>query len=388
MRALGQPWELAVFLWVPLHPVRRHRFHRAAPRRLAQGLGDLPHGGPLGRARPLAVPARDHGCAGARRQVRLPAGHGAVAHATRICCPVVLGKALFLVLALGSVLLALDLLGVRDWRCYGLALLTAPVVDTVSLGAISSMLLLGVALAWRYRDRPFVAGAVTAVTAVAKVFVWPLFVWLLATRRFRAALVAARSVRAPGRGRLGRDRFRRARRIPPSAAGAHEGGRGEELFARRVAAGRRRRGHGAERAPRDRGDRRDLPGRPRRGRRSAGARRSPSPARFSPRRCCGCTTSTCCSSPSLSPARGCRRSGSRRSCSGSRRSRTRAAASGGSASCSLSSAYVVWRTVDPAASVAAAPRSGRAESPHALAFVLTSAAIGFASSWRSRTRAG
>ena len=78
-----------------------------------------------------------------------------------------------------------------DWRCYGLALLTAPVVDTLSLGAISSMLLLGVALVWRYRDRPGVAGAVTAATAVAKLFVWPLFVWLLATRRFRAAAIAA-----------------------------------------------------------------------------------------------------------------------------------------------------------------------------------------------------
>jgi hypothetical protein len=70
------------------------------------------------------------------------------------------------------------------------ALLTAPVLDTVSLGALSSALLLGVAAAWRYRDRPYVAAPVTALTAVAKLFAWPLFVWLLATRRVRTAGIA------------------------------------------------------------------------------------------------------------------------------------------------------------------------------------------------------
>jgi alpha-1,2-mannosyltransferase len=65
------------------------------------------------------------------------------------------------------------------------------VVDAVSLGALSSLLLLGVAAAWRYRDRRHIAAAVTAVTAVAKLFVWPLFVWLLATRRLRTGLEGA-----------------------------------------------------------------------------------------------------------------------------------------------------------------------------------------------------
>ena len=105
--------------------------------------------------------------------------------------PDLAGQVLVLLLALACALLALRLLGVRDWRCYGLALLTAPVLDTVSLGALSTAMLLGVAAAWRYRDRPYVAGPVTALTAVAKLFAWPLFVWLLATRRLRTAAVAA-----------------------------------------------------------------------------------------------------------------------------------------------------------------------------------------------------
>ncbi len=190
MRALGQPWELAVFLWVPcilfaviafteLHlsgSLKDWEIFRTAAHSVVHGRSPFP---------PATTAALAHG----DKYVYPPVT--ALLLTPLAFGPVVLGKALFLVLALGSVLLALHLLGVRDWRCYGLALLTAPVVDSLSLGAISSMLLLGVALAWRYRDRPFVAGAVTAVTAVAKVFVWPLFVWLLATRRFRAALVAA-----------------------------------------------------------------------------------------------------------------------------------------------------------------------------------------------------
>jgi hypothetical protein len=101
------------------------------------------------------------------------------------------GRVLVLLLTLASVLLALRWLGVRDWRCYGLTLLTAPVLDTVTLGALSSFMLLGVSAAWRYRDRRHIASISTAVTAVAKLFVWPLFVWLFATRRLRTGLEAA-----------------------------------------------------------------------------------------------------------------------------------------------------------------------------------------------------
>ncbi|HXH96014.1 MAG TPA: glycosyltransferase family 87 protein, partial [Gaiellaceae bacterium] len=105
--------------------------------------------------------------------------------------PVELGRVLVLLLAVACVLVALRLLDVSDWRCYGLALLTAPVVDTVSLGALSSVLLVGVAATWRYRDRPVVGAVAVAGTAVAKLFLWPLGLWLVATRRPRSALWAA-----------------------------------------------------------------------------------------------------------------------------------------------------------------------------------------------------
>src|SRR5262249_34139874 len=56
---------------------------------------------------------------------------------------------------------------------------------------LTSFLLLGAALAWRYRDNAVVTAVATAFTAVLKLFLWPLGVWLLATRRWRAAVICA-----------------------------------------------------------------------------------------------------------------------------------------------------------------------------------------------------
>ena len=95
------------------------------------------------------------------------------------------------VAGLAAVLGALRLLGVEDWRCYGLAVVSAPAINALALGALTSFLLLGAALVWRYRDNPAVAGVATAFTAVLKLFLWPLGVWLLATRRWRAAAICA-----------------------------------------------------------------------------------------------------------------------------------------------------------------------------------------------------
>lgn len=97
----------------------------------------------------------------------------------------------FLVIGTAAVALALRLLDVTDWRCYGAALASAPVFAGAGLGAISALLLLGVAAAWRYRDRAAAAGVAVAYVATAKVFLWPVWLWLVRTRRYRAAAVAA-----------------------------------------------------------------------------------------------------------------------------------------------------------------------------------------------------
>lgn len=97
----------------------------------------------------------------------------------------------FLFVETAAVVLALRLLGVADWRCYGAALASAPVFAGSGLGAISALLLLGVAAGWRHRDRALAAGVAVAYVVTAKLFLWPVWLWLVRTRRYRAAAVAA-----------------------------------------------------------------------------------------------------------------------------------------------------------------------------------------------------
>jgi alpha-1,2-mannosyltransferase len=97
---------------------------------------------------------------------------------------------LFSLVLVFAVVGALLLLDVRDWRCYPVALLCPVTIETVEYGAIGPVLLLLVALLWRYRDRAWIAGGATGGVIVLKLFLWPLLVWLAVTRRLRAALLA------------------------------------------------------------------------------------------------------------------------------------------------------------------------------------------------------
>src|SRR5919197_633227 len=102
--------------------------------------------------------------------------------------PYAVANAVFAAISAGAVLAALRLLGVEDWRCYGAAFVSLPVFDSIDAGAITPLLVLGAAALWRYRDRPLAAGALVAALVALKVFLWPLALWLLFTRRVRAAV--------------------------------------------------------------------------------------------------------------------------------------------------------------------------------------------------------
>ena len=86
-----------------------------------------------------------------------------------------------------ALVLALRLLGVHDWRCHALALASLPMASSIMIGTLSPFLLLAAAAAWRYRNRRVVVAAAIAAAVVTKIFLWPLVVWLVATRRFRTA---------------------------------------------------------------------------------------------------------------------------------------------------------------------------------------------------------
>jgi glycosyl transferase family 87 len=100
--------------------------------------------------------------------------------------PHALAGVLFTVLVLAAVPASLWLLRVRDWRVYGVVMFWLPVIVGYVTANVSLLVLLGLAAIWRYRDRELLAGAVLAVLISVKVFVFPLAIWFLATRRFKA----------------------------------------------------------------------------------------------------------------------------------------------------------------------------------------------------------
>ena len=82
---------------------------------------------------------------------------------------------------------ALWIVGVRDWRCYVLAVSSPVVLQGLMLGNLTVFLVLLTALAWRYRDRAIAAGLALGTAVAGKLFVWPLLIWLVLTKRYRAA---------------------------------------------------------------------------------------------------------------------------------------------------------------------------------------------------------
>jgi Glycosyltransferase family 87 len=81
-------------------------------------------------------------------------------------------------------------LGVRDWRCYGVLLLWPPVISAIQTGNVTLLFALAAAIAWRFRDRVLPVSASVGFTLAAKFFLWPLVVWLAATRRVASAIWA------------------------------------------------------------------------------------------------------------------------------------------------------------------------------------------------------
>jgi hypothetical protein len=97
----------------------------------------------------------------------------------------------FTLTLIGGLVLTLRLLGVRDWRCYALAFAAMPMASSIMIGTPTPLLALGAAVAWRYRDRRWITAVAIVAVVVTKIFLWPLGVWLIATRRYRAAVTTA-----------------------------------------------------------------------------------------------------------------------------------------------------------------------------------------------------
>ena len=100
------------------------------------------------------------------------------------------GSVLAMLLCIALVPLTLRLLGVRDKGVYAIALLWLPVYAAWQTANETMFMVFGLACVWRWRDRPLVAGFLTAAMISLKPLLWPLILWLLATRRWRASASA------------------------------------------------------------------------------------------------------------------------------------------------------------------------------------------------------
>lgn len=106
------------------------------------------------------------------------------------------GLAVWTVFGMAAIVGALAALNVRDPRCYVIALVSLPVVAGLQWGNATLLLVPLVALAWRWRDSWARSGALVGLAIASKLILWPLVIWLLATRRYRAACLAGGSTTA------------------------------------------------------------------------------------------------------------------------------------------------------------------------------------------------
>ena len=105
--------------------------------------------------------------------------------------PVGLATAIAMLATVAALVGALWVMGVRDWRCYGASLASPVVLVCIQTAALSAVLALAVALAWRHRARGLATPLLIAAMIAAKLFLWPLLVWLAIVRGTRCAVLTA-----------------------------------------------------------------------------------------------------------------------------------------------------------------------------------------------------
>jgi alpha-1,2-mannosyltransferase len=142
------------------------------------------------------------------------------------------GDGVFTVFCVGTVVLALRAAGVRDRRLLLLFLWSLPVFDGWLSANVSLPLCLGIAALWRWRGHPIAAGVTVALIVSFKLFLWPLALWLLATRRFAAfgyALLSGLVVNGVAWTIVGWDQVQRYNDLVGALA-RHQEGRGYGLI--------------------------------------------------------------------------------------------------------------------------------------------------------------
>ena len=107
--------------------------------------------------------------------------------------PAVLASGLYYVLGVVAVAIAVRLVaGPNSGPVpYVVALTAEPAVRALQLGTLNPLLLLGLAVAWRFRRHAVVVVAVLVAVVVAKLFLLPMLLWPALHGRWRQAVVGA-----------------------------------------------------------------------------------------------------------------------------------------------------------------------------------------------------
>ena len=106
--------------------------------------------------------------------------------------PLPIAAGLFLMLSAIAMAASLYLMDVRDPRCYAVCFGALPVIQSLTMGTVTPLLMLAMAIAWRHRERRVVAGAALAVAIALKLFLAPILLWPLCRRRI--GLIVSTSV--------------------------------------------------------------------------------------------------------------------------------------------------------------------------------------------------
>ena len=103
--------------------------------------------------------------------------------------PFSVAAALFVLLSIAAVFLALRLLGSWTGGATG-RLRSIATLGAVRLGTFTPFLLLGLAVAWRFREKKLIVATAVGGLVLLKLFLWPLLIWLVVSRRVGSAALA------------------------------------------------------------------------------------------------------------------------------------------------------------------------------------------------------
>lgn len=105
--------------------------------------------------------------------------------------PVRAADLLWTTASIAAVVGACRLAGVRAAPAALVVLTAATTIRGLQVGSLNAFLLLGCVVAYKYRDRPRVVGTTLALVVGSKVFLFPLLVWLVVSRRWAAVRFCA-----------------------------------------------------------------------------------------------------------------------------------------------------------------------------------------------------